>query len=190
MCLEDTRALRTRRLARYVFRRSLHAHGHQFASSDSRSRMPTLPWPSKSGGPPESRYRGQWLSRRGAGGSNGNLVCNSAENDAGTSVMRHCRRSRSPVLTGGSARSPRKNPGRMRSGGGGFSRAEGGSSSPTGSKCRTGCRRRPSTTRPAASPGRTHPRIRREYHPAPRYRRWRDSPACSSRRAGWAGSDR
>ena len=54
-----------------------------------------------------------------------------------------------------------------------------------GSMCRRGCRGRPSTTRPAASPGRTHPRThrRRSRRANRRCPRGRDSRACSSRKA-------
>ncbi len=44
-----------------------------------------------------------------------------------------------------------------------------GSPSLTGRMCRTGCRPPPSTTRPAASPGRTHRRSRRARCPDRRY---------------------
>ena len=43
----------------FAFRRLLHPHGPQFASCVTRTTMPTVPSPSKSGGPPGSRDREQ-----------------------------------------------------------------------------------------------------------------------------------
>ena len=65
-----------------------------------------------------------------------------------------------------------------------------GSPSLTGRRCRRGCRRRRSTIRPAASPGRTHQRNHPAHWPHRRCPRRRDSSACSSRKAGSGGSDR